>query len=252
MATVPAPAPASTTAPLAKPLMIRLTDIKFADGTVAGEADVTLAGVLVFRGSEFWDETQKTWRAAPGDDELKQAKPLVAAFKAGGAPAWEATLVAVGQKDAAGADVYKPAEAGAPTYSVRGLVKTKHAGVEETTLSAPSPTFTFADESANKRFTTQFDTPTTKPDEAHKVRMQLKGDAMQAAGYLEIRAQPNFEVEIANCDGSGNVLAKFLLVANGDIRLTPASGARVIVDSDIETNKVLYAPSGGGAKQWLP
>ena len=253
MTTVPAPVLASTTAPLAKPLTLRLIDVKFSDGTVAGEADVTLAGVLVFRGSpaELWDEMRKTWRVAPGDEELKSAKPLVAAFKAGGAPAWEATLVAVGQKDAADADVYKPAEAGTPTYFVRGLVKTTHAGVEETTLGAPSPTFTFVDESANKRFTTQFDTPTTKPDEAHKVRMQLKGDAMQAAGYLEIRAQPNFEVEIANCDGGGNVLAKFLLVANGDIQLTPAAGAHVIVEGDIETNRILYAPSGGGAKQWL-
>jgi hypothetical protein len=255
MATVPAPTLASTAAPMAKPLIITLADVKFADSSVATETDVTSAGILVFRGNpgagELWDEAQKAWRAAPGDDELKSAKPVIAVFKQGASPSWQATLVAVGQKDASDADAYKMAENGTPSYFARGLVKTKRGGVEETTLGPASVPFTFVDANANSRFTTQFDSPSTKPDEAHKVRMQLKGDGLQAAGYLEIRAQPNFEVEIANCDAGGNVLAKVLLVASGDIRLAPAAGARVIVDGDVEANRVMYVPSGGGAKHWL-
>ena len=83
------------------------------------------------------------------------------------------------------------------------------------------------------------------------MRMLLKGDGLQPAGYLEIRAKPNFEVEIANCDPDGNVLAKMLLMASGEIRLTPAASARVVIDGDAETNRLLYAPAGGGAKRWL-
>ena len=69
------------------------------------------------------------------------------------------------------------------------------------------------------------------------LRMLLKGDGLQPVGYLEIRAQPNFEVEIANCDAGGNVLAKVLLVASGEIRLTPAASARVVIDGDAETDR---------------
>jgi len=43
-----------------------------------------------------------------------------------------------------------------------------------------------------------------------------------------------------------------LLRADGEIHLMPASGSRVIVDGDLETNRVLYAPAGGGSKVWLP
>jgi hypothetical protein len=255
MATLPPPTLASTTAPMAKPLIITLADVKLADGSVAAEADVTSAGILLFRGSpgagDLWDEAQKGWRAAPGDDELKAAKPVIAVFKQGASPSWQATLVAIGQKDAGDAKVYKAAENGTPSYFARGLVKTGRGEAEETTLGPASAAFTFVDDNANSRFTAQFDSPSTKPDQASKVRMQLKGSGLQPAGYLEIRTQPNFEVEIANCDASGNVLAKVLLVASGEIRLAPAAGARVVIDGDVEANRVMYAPSGGGATQWL-
>jgi hypothetical protein len=144
------------------------------------------------------------------------------------------------------------ASAGNPQYYLRAFARAKRSGTDQTGLSTPSAAFTFFDESANSRFKTTFDTPTTKPDAAHVVRMQLKGDALQTAGYLEIRTQPGFEVEIANCDPSGSPLAKMVLRANGEIHLLPATGARVVVEGDLETNQILYAPSGGGPKVWLP
>ena len=255
MLTVPAPTLASAAVSIVKPMLLMVTDVRFADGSLAAEGDVLVAGVLVFRGApgvaELWDEAQKTWRPAPAEEALKQTKPLVAVFKPGASPAWQATLVAIGQKDSADADAFNAAVNGSPSYFVRAVVKTKRGGVEQTALSPASALFTFVDSTANARFTTQFDTPTTKPDEAHKVRMLLKGDGLQPAGYLEIRAQPNFEVEIANCDAAGNVLAKVLLVASGEIRLTPAASARVVIDGDAETDRLLYAPVGGGAKRWL-
>lgn len=251
MLTVPTPQLPGPTTPLAKPLVLKIQDVKLSDGTPAGEGDVASAGVFVLRGSpgaaEFFDESQKSWRAVASDEALKELQPTVAVFKGG---AWEATFVGIGKKDAGDADAFAVASGGAPTYFVRALVKAK-AGPQDSALSAPSAAFTFIDEAANSRFVTQFDTPGTKPDAAHKVRMQLKGDALQAAGYLEIRAQPSFELEIANCDAAGNVLAKVLLLASGEIRLTPAAGSKVIIEGDAETQRIFYAPDGGGAKRWL-
>jgi hypothetical protein len=255
MLTVPAPALASAAVSIVKPMLLTVTDVRLTSGSVVAEGDVAAAGILVFRGApgaaELWDETKKAWRSAPADEALKQAKPIVALFKPGASPAWQATFVTIGQKDSAGADAFGAAVNGAPSYFVRAVVKARRGGAEETALSPPSAPFRFVDPSANARFATQFDSPTTKSDEAHRVRMQLKGDGLQPAGYLEIRAQPNFEVEIANCDAGGNVLAKVLLVASGEIRLTPAASARVVIDGDAETDRLLYAPAGGGAKRWL-
>lgn len=251
MTLVPAPSLPATQAPLTSPLKIRLAGIRRADGASSGEADVASAGVLVFRGSpgaaELWDDGAKAWKPAPPDDGLKQASPLLGVFEADGGPAWEATLVAVGLKDGAGADAYKAAEAGTPSYFVRGLVT----GDDGTTVSPPSPSFTFTDPASKSRFTTEFDTPSTKSEAAHRVRMQLKGDALQPAGWLEIRSTPAFELEIASCDGGGAVRARVLLAASGDIRLMPAPGARVIIDSDVETGRILYTPAGGGPKKTL-
>jgi hypothetical protein len=79
----------------------------------------------------------------------------------------------------------------------------------------------------------------------------LKSDSMQPAGYIEIRALPSFELEIANCDASGNALAKVVLQSNGQIHLTPASGQTVVIDGDVETSRIHYQPAAGGAKVWL-
>jgi hypothetical protein len=253
--TVSAPALVSAAVPIVKPIPLTVTDVRFADGSVATNDDVTAAGMLVFRGSpgaaELWDGAQKTWRPAPADETLKQVKPIAAVFKPGTPPAWQATFVAIGQRDSTDADAFSAAVNGSPSYFVRALVKAKRRGVEESALSPASAPFIFVDPNADARFTTQFDTPTTKSEAAHKVRMLLKGDGLQPAGYLEIRAQPNFEVEVANCDPGGNVLAKVLLAASGEIWLTPAANARVVINGDAETNRLLYAPIGGGAKRWL-
>jgi hypothetical protein len=254
MITIPAPTlPAS--APLSQPMKIAVTGVKLADGSAAAPADIASAGVFVFRGSpgtgEVWDEAQKKWVASPADDALLQLQPIVAAPNQDSPAKLEATLVAIGKKDAANADAFAPAASGTPTYFVRALVKTTHAGTEDKGLSAPSAAFSFTDAASKSRFQTQFDTPSTKSEDAHKVRMQLRSESMQPVGYLEIRSQPDFEVEIANCDGSGNPLAKILLRANGEIHLTPGGGARVVIDSDIEVNRLTYAPAGGGPKKLL-
>ena len=48
----------------------------------------------------------------------------------------------------------------------------------------------------------------------------------------------------------GKVLAG-VLVASGEIRLTPVASGRVVIDGHAETNRLLYVPVGGRAKHWL-
>lgn len=255
MLNVPAPTLPGSTASLEKPFVASLTAPTYSDGTPASAGEVTALGALVFRGipgaAEVWDDAQKTWRAAPSDNDLIQLKPVAGVAKDGNPP-WQATLVGVGQKDSASNNVYAAASGGAPTYFMRAVAKTTRTGTADTGLSPASPSFTFTSSSANTRFSATFDTPDTQPDAAHKVRMALKSDAMQPAGYIEIRSLPSFEVEIANCDASGNALATILLQASGEIHLKPASGQRVVIEGDVETNRILYAPAGGGSKVLLP
>lgn len=252
MLNLAAPTLPGPTVALEKPVVATLSAPKFSDGTLAAPADVTSMGVFAFRGTpgsaQVWDDGLKSWRAIASDNDLMQLKPLAAAPKDG---VWQATLVGIGQKDSAGADVYAAAAQGGPQYFLRALARTKHADSQDSGLSPASAPFTFTTSTGNSRYTVAFDTPDTKPDAAHKARMLLKSDAMQPAGYIEIRALPSFEVEIANCDANGNALARVLLQSNGDIHLTPAWGQRVIIDSDVETGRIFYAPYGGGAKVWL-
>jgi hypothetical protein len=252
MLNVPAPTLPGPTADLEKPLVATLAAPTFADGSAATASDVTSIGVFAFRGTpgtaQVWDDAQRSWRAVASDNDLLQLKPLPAAPKNG---TWQATIVGIGQKDSAGADVYAAASGGNPQYFLRALAKTKHAGTQDSGLSPASPPFIFTSSAANARYTVAFDTPDTKPDAAHKARMMLKSDSMQPVGYVEIRALPSFEVEIANCDASGNTLARVLLQSNGQVHLTPAAGQTVVIDGDVETGRIYYAPAGGGAKVWL-
>jgi hypothetical protein len=253
---IPPPTLPGTILPLMQPMNAVLTGLKYPDGSIVAAAEPSAIGVLVFRGSpgtaEVWDEGQRQWRAAPDEGDLLKLKPLVAIANPGTPPSWTAMLVAVGQQDSMNAPVYSVASGGAPSYYLRAFAKAQRAGASEEGLSVPSPSFTFVDASAKARFTVQFDTPTTLPDAATSVCLQLKNEALQPAGYFKIRTQPGFEVEIANCDPGGNPLARVLLRANGEIHLSPGTGARVVLDGDLETNRILYAPAGGGGKQWLP
>jgi hypothetical protein len=253
---IPPPVLPGTSVPLTQPVNAMLAGLMYADGSAVAAADVTSIGVFVFRGSpgtgQVWDDAQRQWRPTPADSELMTLKPLPATAKPGVAPSWTAMLVAVGQKDASEAPVYAVASGGAPSYFLRGLAKARRAAGGEEGLSVASASFTFVDATAKSRFSTQFDTPTTPPEAATRVRLQLKGAALQPAGYVEIRTLPAFEVEIANCDAGGNPLARIVLAANGEIHLRPAAGARVVLEGDVETNRILYAPAGGGVKRWLP
>jgi len=253
MLNIPAPTLPAPSLPLSQPAKTLLAGLTYGDGSAVAPTDVSSIGVFTFRGAssaaEFWDAGAKAWRPTPADAEIMTLQPLAAAPQSG-ATGWTATLLALGQKDAAGNDVYSAASGGNPRYYLRGFAHARHAGHDELGLSALTPGFTFVDLSSNARFKTELEPAAA--DSAHRVRMLLRGDALQTAGYLEIRSQPAFEIEISNCNGAGVPLATVVLRGNGDIQLIPGGGGHVIVEGDLETQHILYAPAGGGAKQWLP
>ena len=239
-------------AALMQPLVFTVSGVLTENGEPAVPSELASVGVLVFRGSpgapELWDEAQKTWVPSPPDQALGAAKVLAGTPSAADPPTWQATLVAIAQKDTTGAPVFSSAVSGMPSYFVRAVVQRLGGAAEVGQASAP---FTFFDASEKARFTAEFDTPSTKDEDAHRVRIMLKGDARQQVGYVEIRSLPDFQVEIAACSAAGSPTAKVLLSGNGQITLAPASGSRVVISGDLEVEQVFYRRNSDGVKEWL-
>jgi hypothetical protein len=122
-------------------------------------------------------------------------------------------------------------------------------GVEHHALGPASTDLQFVSAEDSKRFGIVLDTG--KASDARTARMLLKNGSLNPAGYVEIRATGGQEVEIANCDAGGAVLARITLAASGDIRLDPAAGRSIVLGGPLEAQRVSYQPQGGGARQTL-
>jgi hypothetical protein len=261
MAALTVPVPTVTLDPpggpveLEKPLPVKVGPVRFADGSAVTANDVRKAGVLLYRVAtaggpdEIWNEQSKTWQAPPADPA--SLTPLPLSFKDGQPEPFQGTLVAIGQKDAAGNERIAKATGGVPRYRVRAVVEAARPDGQHAGLSAFSPEWQFTTAADKARFAVSFDTPSTTAPDATRVRLQLKSAALVPAGFVEIRAAGANEVEIANCDAGGATLARVLLTASGEIRLRPATGQRVVVEGVLETEEIFYRPSGGGAKHFL-
>jgi hypothetical protein len=256
--TVPAPElvfdPPSGPAELEKPVTVRLPAVRYPDASEMSKDDVRTLGAFVYRGAagseEIWDEKNQAWAAVPSDDAGLAALTPVPLTPAEGAPApWTGTLVAVGQKDKAGNPRYSKAEGGAPVYRLRAFAHAMRDGVEHRGVGAPSADLQFISGAENQRFALSFDTDTAR--DAGRARFTLKDAALQPAGYVEIRAAGGREVEIANCAPSGAVLARITISSDGDIRLTPASGRQIILDGQLEAQRITYLPGSGAGRQTL-
>jgi hypothetical protein len=239
---------------LEKPVTLRLGAVKYADARELSGDDVRTIGAFVYRGAtgneEVWDEKQQIWTAAPGDPAALALLTPIAFSPAQGEPSpWKGTLVAAGQKDKSGTPRFVKAESGTPTYRVRAYAVAVRDGVEHHGLGAPSPDLQFVSAADNSRFGVTFDT--AKAADAGTARMALQNSARNLAGYLEIRAAGGQEVEVANCDASGAVLARVTLAANGDIRLEPAAGRSIVLNGPLEAQRVTYQPHGGGGRHTL-
>ena len=257
--TVPAPQlqyePAGPAAQLEKPVNVKLPAVTHADGQAATQDELQKIGAFVYRvatqngSEEIWNDTEQAWQPAVTDlAALAALTPVALAFKQGQAEPWQGILVAAGQKDKQGAARYAKAVNSHPVYRLRAFAQFKRDGAVAEGVSAPSADLTFVSATEKQRFGISFDTETAA--DCTRARLQLKHPALQPAGYIELRASGP-EIEIANCDAGGQVIARVLLTAAGDIELRPKAGRKVIVQGDFEAEHVRYLPAGGGVKQDL-
>lgn len=229
-----------------QPVDLRLPALQFPDGAEATEADAQIVGAYVYRlgvaGEELWNETEKRWTEVPA--ELGALPPLPLVYKAGDPFPWQGMLVAIGQKDKDDNPRFQPAAAGAPRYRLRAFAHFKRDGVEFSGLSAPSPELQFVDAQQSERFKVLMDPEDTQQIE--ELKLLLKNASLAQAGYLKISTRGGQQVEIANCDASGNPLASVLLKADGSIVLQPGPGRKIVLGGDLEAQRIRYQPSGGG------
>lgn len=239
---------------LEKPITVHLGAIAYPDATAVLPDHVRVVGALVSRGpagsEEVWDEANQRWRLLPADaPALAALMPLpFSPPEAPGGP-WQGTLVAVGQKDGAGADRFAKATGGMPVYRLRGVAAAVRDGVAYRGIGDPSPDLAFVSGAERQRFAVEFDTG--QSSDAGRARLFLKNAALAPAGYLEIRATGGQEVEIANCTPFGSVLARVTLTADGDIALVPAAGRSIVLGARLEAEQIEYQPGGGGPRQTL-
>jgi hypothetical protein len=230
-----------------QPVELKLPAIVFPDGIEATESDAQKVGALVYRlgagSEEIWNETEQAWTEPPADPAA--LSPVALSYKAGDPFPWQGMLVAVGMKDKDGNDRFEVASGGAPRYRLRTCALFKRDGAEFSGLSGPSAELAFVEGLQSQRFKVTMD-----PDDvqqAQEVTIALKNASLADAGYLKISTRSGQQVEIANCDASGVKLASVLLAADGTIHLKPAAGKKIVLEGDLEAQRIRYQPSGGGA-----
>lgn len=241
-------------APMDKPVGVQLAPFTLADGSAPAADEVSKVGVFIQRADGLlWHEKQQGWVVPPSDAEAFAAlEPLALSPKddapaPGGPPPapspFQGELIAIGQKDKAGAPRYVPVNDGGGAYRLRGFALVKKAGVVHVGLGAPSADIRFVRLQGEERFGPLFDTD--GPQDCTDVRFRLRDGAGQPSGWLRLRSSPR-DVELANFDAAGAPLASVRLTAAGDIELHPAPGRQVIVDGDLDVRFVHYQPHAGG------
>ena len=245
--------PAGPSAQLEKPVNVKLPPVTHADGQAASQDQLQKIGAFIYRkqagAEEMWNEGEQAWQPVSTDvATLAALTPLALAFKDGQPEPWQGVLVAAGQTDRNGAPRFAKAVNGEPVYRMRALARFQRDGALAEAVSAPSADLTFISATEKQRFAISL-TP-EDPGEANVARIHLRNSSLQPAAFIELRASGP-ELEIANCNSSGQVTARVILTAAGDIELRPMSGRRVIVHGDLEAEHLRYLPAGGSVKQDL-
>lgn len=206
-------------------------------------------GVLPYRRltssspSEVWDDGKKAWGSDPGT-AVADLKPIQLAFKDGEAEPWQGLIVAAGGKDGAGQPQFAKAVGGYPIYSFRGVFLEKETTMP--TLGDASDNLSFV-AIADKNLAVIGPGPDEMPDAATMVRLILKDSALAEIGQVVIeRNGATSEVTIANSAG-----ASVVLKADGSIELNPASSRSIVVNGDLDAQKITYLHNGGGSRLTL-
>ena len=180
---------------------------------------------------DVWDQQAAQW--VP-EGAAVEAEPL--AFLPDQPSPWQATVVA------AGGDKFATGVGGYPAYSFRAIFAT----ADEVTLSGPSAAVSFS-ALADRNLMVLGPGEGERPDTATEARVLLKSTGLQVIGGLVIRRDsPGAEVTLSNAAGASVVLRP-----DGSIELRPGAGAGVTVAGDLETERVVYRPGGGGVKKTL-
>lgn len=241
-------------APIDKPVKLTLPELTLADGSVPSTEEVSKVGVFMQRADGLlWHDKQQAWVAPPSDTEgWAMLEPLALTPNSDAPPdtpaAYQAELIAMGQKDKANAPRFVALNDGGGAYRLRSFALVKKAGTLHIGLGVASSDLRFVRLQGEERFGPLFDTE--GPQDCADVRFRMRDAAGQFSAWLRLRSNPR-EVELANFDATGAPLASVRLTASGDIELRPAAGKRVLVTGDMEAEGIRYQPFGGGAKKKL-
>ena len=240
--------PAAGPWPLEQPIALRLPAFTLDEAAVTQDMARSI-GAFVYReagsSEELWNEQQGRWQPVPAALEALDAlQPLPLSFQADADPAWQGTWIAIGLKDKAGAPRFAKAQGGTPRYRLRAFALLEHQGRRQRALGAPTGWVTFSSLADTQRFSVVMQPESAQ--ECERARFVLKNAGLAAAGWLEVRAiGGRQEVEIVKCDANGAPLSSVLLADDGSIRLRPGGSARVVLDGDLEAQRVSYLDSGG-------
>lgn len=231
---------------------IHLDPVRYADdGTPVAFEEVRQIGAFVYRhaasgADQIWNEQDKVWQTPPANiADLAGLRPIPMAFYPDQAQPWQTLFVAATAKDVTGDDRFQPAGTrGLPRYHLRAWARSRRGdGGEHIGLSEPSTDLMFSAVGIQQRFLIDLD-PDSRFSADH-VQFVLKNVMLQTAGYVDIRANPDQEVKIANCNASGTELASILLKSNGEIHLSPAADQLVVVDGPLQAQSIYHhTPTG--------
>jgi hypothetical protein len=217
-------------------------------GAVVGPEALRTFAYFVYRrvGSgaalDIWDDGAKVWTSEL--DTGAARTPVQLAYQVGEPEPWRGILIAAGGRDSAGNPQFAKAAGGYPHYAVRAFFASAQGA--EAVLTGPSATFTFVSTS-DKNLVVMGPGDDEEAADATQARVLLKNTSLQTIGSLQIeRSSPGARVTLGNAAG-----ASIVLHPDGTIELTPAAGQRVVVTSDLETEHIVYLPSGGAVKQTL-
>jgi hypothetical protein len=228
--------------------------VRFPDGTAMTMDDYAGAFALLTRAAapsapiEVWHAGLRRWRPAGDlDPTWIGGFPLLPPLL--GIEPWRTVLTGSGQVDASGAPVIASATGGFPQYRVRGLFRARRGSMEAVGLGPEGAPLQFASRTASARFTAAL---TPDADHATRVRLMLRNGAARPVALIELDASGGqASLTLRSFDSTGDPYASVTLEADGDIRLSPAEGRRVVITSDLEVERVRYLPASGLPKKTL-
>jgi hypothetical protein len=241
-------------APIEKVVTIAFAAVRFPDGTAMTASDYAGAYALLTRIAapdapvEIWHAGLSKWGAS-GDVDPTRTIGLPLIPPAEGIEPWRTALAASGQKDTSGASMIAAASGGFPRYGVRGLFHARRGSAEAVGLGPEGPALLFASTAALARFAARL---TPDVDYPTRVQLTLKNAAVRPVALIELDASGGHPaLTLRSFDSAGSPLASVTLEADGDIRLSPVAGRRVVITSDLEVERVRYLPASGLPKKML-